>query len=57
MKRKATENHAPARAAKRAKEPEADYCDITSQKDAAGNTIWPASAQSVEDARTFIKEW
>lgn len=56
MKRKATDlGTAPK--AKRQREPEADYCDVTPQRDSHGNEIWPASEQSIERAREFLKAW
>lgn len=55
MKRKATEAGTDPKA-KRQREPEADYCDVIPQKDSHGNAIWPASEQSLERARVFLKE-
>ncbi len=57
MKRKPNESHTSSRATKRAKEPEPDYCDATPQKDVHEKAIWPASVDSVENARAFIQEW
>lgn len=57
MKRKATDSDIDSKAAKRQREPEADYCDVKPQKDDRGITIWPASEQSILRARAFLKEW
>lgn len=56
MKRKATESGTDSRA-KRQREPQADYCDVTPCKDDHGNVIWPASEQSIDRTRAFLKEW
>lgn len=56
MKRKATDAGTVS-AAKRQREPQADYCDVETRKDDHGNTIWPASEDSVARARDFVKEW
>ena len=56
MKRKATDLGRDSKP-KRQREPQADYCDVRSQKDSHGNAIWPASEQSIERARDFLKEW
>ena len=56
MKRKATDSGTDPKA-KRHKEPEADYCDVIPRKDAHGNVVWPASEQSIDRARNFLKEW
>ena len=56
MKRKATESSTDSKA-KRQKEPEADYCDVVPRKDSSGNTIWPASEQTIERARDFLRQW
>lgn len=56
MKRKATDLGTDSKA-KRQREPEADYCDVIPRKDDQGSAIWPASEQSIEHARTFLKEW
>ena len=56
MKRKITDVGTESKA-KRQREPEADYCDAEPQKDGHGNAIWPASEQSIESARDFLKEW
>ena len=56
MKRKAIDSGIAPKA-KRQREPEADYCDVTPQKDCHGNAIWPASEQSIERAREFFKAW
>ncbi|CAD6585485.1 MAG: hypothetical protein ASARMPRED_002178 [Alectoria sarmentosa] len=55
MKRKATDLGRDSKS-KRQREPQADYCDVRSQKDSHGNAIWPASEQSIERARDFLKE-
>lgn len=34
-----------------------DYCDVEPRRDDAGRIIWPAPANAIEEARTFIKEW
>lgn len=54
MKRKATD--AKGSHSKRQKEPSPDYCDVETRKDESGNSIWPAPAKNLDDARTFIKE-
>ena len=56
MKRKATESVTEPKA-KRQKEPELDYCDVIPRKDDHGNILWPASKQSIDCARDFLKEW
>lgn len=56
MKRKAADSGTDSRA-KRQKEPQADYCDVTPRKDDQGNVIWPASKQSIDRTRAFLKEW
>ena len=56
MKRKATDSGTDSKA-KRQREPQADYCDVTPRKDDHGNTIWPASEQSIDRTRAFLKEW
>ena len=56
MKRKATDSDTNSKA-KRQREPEADYCDVIPRKDGKGNSLWPASEQSIERARSFLKEW
>ena len=56
MKRKATDSGTDSRA-KRQREPQADYCDVTPHKDDDGNAIWPASQQSIDRTRAFLKEW
>ena len=56
MKRKAIDSASDYKA-KRQREPEADYCDVIAKKDGLGNVIWPASEQSIEGARYFLKEW
>lgn len=56
MKRKATSSGTESKA-KRQREPEADYCDVIPRKDGHGNAIWPASEQSIERGREFLKEW
>lgn len=56
MKRKATDSSTESKA-KRPREPEVDYCDVVLRKDGSGNAIWPASEQSIERARDFLKEW
>ncbi|KAL9127786.1 MAG: hypothetical protein Q9175_007667 [Cornicularia normoerica] len=55
MKRKATDSSKDSKA-KRPREPEVDYCDVVLRKDGSGNAIWPASEQSIERARDFLKE-
>ena len=56
MKRKATDSGTDAKA-KRQRNPQADYCDVIPRKDDHGNAIWPASQQSIDCAREFLKEW
>ena len=56
MKRKATDSGTDLKA-KRQREPQADYCDVTTRKDDHGNAIWPASEQSIDRTRAFLKEW
>ena len=56
MKRKATDSHTDSKA-KRQREPQTDYCDVTPRKDDHGNAIWPASEQSIDHTRAFLKEW
>ena len=56
MKRKATDSGIDSRA-KRQREPQAEYCDVTPRKDDDGNAIWPASEQSIDRTRAFLKEW
>ena len=56
MKRKATDSGTDSRA-KRQREPQADYCDVTPRKNDDGNAIWPASEQSIDRTRAFLKEW
>lgn len=56
MKRERTDTGAESKA-KRQRVPEADYCDVMPRKDGHGNAIWPASMQSIERARDFLKEW
>ena len=56
MKRKATDSGTDSKA-KRQREPQADYCDVTPRKDDHGNAIWPASEQSIYRTRAFLKEW
>lgn len=56
MKRKATDAKTGPKA-KRQKEPEADYCDVITRKDESGDTVWPASMEAVENARSFLREW
>lgn len=56
MKRKAAES-IDLPASKRQKEPEPDYCDVAPQTDDDGTVVWPAAAQSIEDARNFIRRW
>ena len=56
MKRKATDSGTGSRA-KRQREPQADYCDVTPIKDDHGNVVWPASEQSIDRTRAFLKEW
>ena len=56
MKRKATES-GPGSKTKRQREPEADYCDVATQKDEYGSPIWPAPAEAIEKARAFLTEW
>ena len=56
MKRKATDSGTDSKA-KRQREPEADYCDVIPRKDGHGNDVWPASEQSIEGAREFLREW
>lgn len=56
MKRKALDSQT-LRTAKRQKEPEPDYCDVPTQKDSNGVEIWPAAANAIVNARTFIREW
>ncbi len=56
MKRKAAELQTGPKA-KRPREPEADYCDVSPQTDGNGNIIWPASLEAIKSARDFLKEW
>ena len=56
MKRKVTETQSSQKA-KRQKEPEADYCDVDTRKDEDGSSIWPASEEALEKARSFLREW
>jgi|SRR5947209_480104 len=34
-----------------------DYCDVEPRRDEAGDIVWPAPANVMEEARIFIKEW
>lgn len=56
MKRKATDAGSESKP-KRQREPQADYCDVEPRKNSQGNTVWPASEQSINCARDFLKEW
>lgn len=56
MKRKATQS-GPATSAKRQREPEADYCDVEPRRNDDGAIAWPASAEAIQSARSFLKEW
>ena len=56
MKRKATDSATDSKA-KRQREPEADYCDVLPRKNEYGDDIWPASKQSIDGAREFLKDW
>ena len=56
MKRKATGSVTDPKT-KRKREPEKDYCDVVPRKDKYGTAIWPASKQSIDRARAFLKEW
>lgn len=55
MKRKATDSGAGTQS-KRPKEPLADYCDVETRTNDAGEIIWPASMEAIEAARKFLKE-
>lgn len=55
MKRKATDSIPSA--AKRRHEAQADYCDTPCRVDEEGKQIWPASMESIESARAFLKSW
>lgn len=54
MKRKAIDAKGPP--SKRQRDPEPDYCDVEAKKDQDGSIIWPATAETLEDARAFLKE-
>ena len=56
MKRKAAGLAAPAKA-KKAKEPEQDYCDIEPRHADDGSILWPATPTSMNLARDFLREW
>ncbi len=56
MKRKAGDS-LTAPKAKRAKEPIPDYCDVAPRVDEHGASVWPASAEAIESARSFLREW
>ena len=56
MKRKATDSLKGPKA-KRAREPLQEYCDAAPQRDEQGSIIWPASAEAIERARSFLREW
>ena len=34
-----------------------DYCDVEPRQNEAGEVIWPAPANAIEEARKFIVEW
>ena len=38
-------------------EPKKDYCDVAPQINSAGDIVWPAPAQAIESARSFLKNW
>ncbi len=56
MKRKAIDS-GKAPKAKRVREPLPEYCDATPQCSEDGSVIWPASAEAIESARNFLREW
>ena len=56
MKRKATESLKTPKA-KRIKEPLPEYCDVAPQTDEHGSIVWPAAAEAIESARSFLREW
>ena len=56
MKRKAVDSD-KAPKAKRVREPLPEYCDATPQRGEDGSIIWPASAEAIQSARSFLREW
>jgi len=47
----------PTKKPKKARPILPDYCDVEPRRDGAGDIVWPAPANAIEEARIFIKEW
>ena len=55
MKRQADASKEKSAAKRR--EPEPAYCDTAPRIDEKGSAIWPAPAESIKDARQFLRQW